>query len=209
MPSRDDWAAIGSFGYDDRDSKILLPTVTDTTLDYEHIWYEQKQYPVGRYEFVDKDVLNGFDYVYAVTTLVETHGFVAGRPRTDRFEGSLAAEFGSRVVPDAAARADAQGVWVVPNPFRGDADWDRPPVYGDQLTRHVDFMGLPRAKCTIRIWTVAGDHVATIEHDGSRGDGQAPWNLISRNGQDVASGVYIFTVESSLGNSRGHFVVIR
>ena len=70
-------------------------------------------------------------------------------------------------------------------------------------------MGLPRARCRIRIWTVAGDHVATIDHDGTKGLGQAAWNLVSRNGQEVASGIYIFTVESPLGNARGRFVVIR
>ncbi len=40
-------------------------------------------------------------------------------------------------------------------------------------------------------------------------DGQARWNLISRNGQDIVSGVYMFVVESVLGTQRGKFVVIR
>jgi len=40
-------------------------------------------------------------------------------------------------------------------------------------------------------------------------DGQARWNLISRNGQDVVSGVYLFVVESDLGTQRGKFVIIR
>jgi hypothetical protein len=127
----------------------------------------------------------------------------------DRFESPLVADFGARVVPRVNARPDALGVWVVPNPFRGAAEWDRTPVYGDRLTRHLDFMGLPRARCTIRIWTVAGDHVATVEHDGTGGSGQAAWNLVSRNGQEVASGIYLYTVESPLGTARGRFVVIR
>jgi hypothetical protein len=41
------------------------------------------------------------------------------------------------------------------------------------------------------------------------GDGQARWNLISRNGQDVVSGIYLFTVASKRGTERGKFVVIR
>jgi hypothetical protein len=43
----------------------------------------------------------------------------------------------------------------------------------------------------------------------SASDGQARWNLISRNGQDVVSGVYIFVVESQGSTQRGKFVVIR
>ncbi len=40
-------------------------------------------------------------------------------------------------------------------------------------------------------------------------DGQGRWNLISRNGQDIVSGIYIFTVESNQGSQKGRFVVIR
>jgi hypothetical protein len=209
LPPRENWEALGTFGFDDRDSQILLSTVTDTTLDYTRIWYEQKQYPVGRYVFSDPEARNGFDYLYLVTSIVETLTPFGGFLRVNRWESPLTVSFEERVTPQTAARGDALGVWVVPNPFRVKADWDRPQVYGDQLTRHLDFMGLPRARSTIRIWTVAGDHVATIEHDGSGGAGEASWNLVTRNGQEAASGVYIYTVESRLGNSIGRFVVIR
>jgi hypothetical protein len=209
VPPRESWAALGTFGYDSADSKVMLATVTDSTLDYTRIWYEQRHYPVGRYGVSDPEPLNGFDYLYCVTTVVETRTPFTGFERVDRYESPLVADFGERVVPREEARGDALGVWVVPNPFRGAADWDRPAVYGDRLTRHLDFMGLPRARATIRIWTVAGDHVATVEHDGTGGSGQAAWNLVSRNGQEVSSGVYLYTVESALGSARGRFVVIR
>jgi len=209
IPPREKWEALGTFGRDSADSKVLISTITDTTLDYLRIWYEQKLYPVGRYSYVDPEPLDGFDYLYLVTTVVETHTPFAGFERIDRYESPLAVHFDDRVVPRVEARPDAQQVWVVPNPFRATADWDRPPIYGDRLTRHLDFMGLPRAHCTITIWTVAGDRVATLDHDGTTGSGQASWNLVTRNGQEAASGVYIFTVQSSLGNSTGRFVVIR
>ena len=59
------------------------------------------------------------------------------------------------------------------------------------------------------MWTLAGDFVAQIDHDGTQGDGQASWDLISRNGQEVESGLYLFTVESPLGSHRGRFVIVR
>ena len=43
----------------------------------------------------------------------------------------------------------------------------------------------------------------------TQADGQATWNLISRNGQDVTSGIYMFSVESDVGTSQGKFVLIR
>jgi hypothetical protein len=113
--------------------------------------------------------------------------------------------------------------------------WDLTPNATDPTGTHIDFMGLPPGQWTIRIYTVAGDLVEELRSSdavnqslrgpvtGSNGqtyqgynrqqdtanDGQARWNLITRNGQDIVSGVYIFTVDSSQGIQRGRFVVIR
>ncbi|HTO91314.1 MAG TPA: hypothetical protein VMJ70_09300, partial [Candidatus Sulfotelmatobacter sp.] len=111
--------------------------------------------------------------------------------------------------PHTAAAPKAGKVTVVPNPYKAQAGWDRPAVFGDPLPRHVDFMHLPAGVSTIKIYTLAGDFVAQLIHDGRSGDGQEPWNLISRNGQDVESGVYLFTVDSSQGHQIGKFVLIR
>ena len=97
----------------------------------------------------------------------------------------------------------------MPNPFKAHAPWEREPVPGDVFTRHVDFLGLPRAHARIRIYTMAGDLVQTLQHDGTQGNGQEAWNLISRNGQDIESGVYLFTVDSPAGHQVGRFVIIR
>jgi hypothetical protein len=54
--------------------------------------------------------------------------------------------------------------------------------------------------------------VETLYHDGAGGNGTLPWNMVSRNGQGIASGVYLFSVEPEDGRFRrvvGKFVVIR
>ena len=155
------------------------------------------------------DVLNGFAYDYLVTSVTEVPGHSGGRAGTERYETPLVSSFDRVVTPHAAASTDPSRVWVVPNPFRASAAWDLPAVRSDPLTRHIAFMGLPRARSTIKIWTVAGDLVQQLEHDGSGGDGEQAWNLVSRNGQDIESGVYLFTVDSSLGHRVGRFVVVR
>jgi hypothetical protein len=74
------------------------------------------------------------------------------------------------------------------------------------------FANLPRAHNRIQIFTLDGDLVATIDHDGTGGGGQASWNLVSMNGQQVVSGVYLYVVQADNDQFEdfiGKFVVIR
>jgi hypothetical protein len=208
LPPLENWSLRAAFGPDSVNGEIPLATVIDGTVAPEGTLLGQTLYPPGRYVFHDRTALNGFDYVYVVTGVYQLRlgGAVA---EISILESPIIATFDDRVSPQAAPRASADAVWVVPNPFRGAASWDRPPAFGDPLPRHIDFMGMPPGRSTIKIWTVAGDLVAQLEHSGANGDGQASWNLVSRNGQDVESGIYLFTVESSLGMQRGRFVVVR
>ena len=78
---------------------------------------------------------------------------------------------------------------------------------------------MPGGNWTLRIFTISGDLVQTIRNTDEQtsgkpqqensDDGQASWNLISRNGQDVVSGIYMFSVESGEGTEQGKFVIIR
>jgi hypothetical protein len=208
VPPLKNWSLIATFDADTSQGALPLATVVDTS--YRPYFRPDglRVFPPGRYHYVDDEVLNGFDYLYVVTTRAVIHG-TEEQPLRQNFESAFAASFSALVTPREEARDVHPSVWVVPNPFRGGASWDRPEIRGDVLTRHVDFMGMPRAHATIKIWTLAGDFVARIDHDGSGGDGQARWNLVSRNGQDVSSGVYLFTVESSLGSETGRFVILR
>ena len=212
LPPRRNWALARAFSMmpgDTSNGEEPLSAVTDSALDYAEILYEQKHYGIGRYAYSDSQVHDGFDYIFRITTVVEVEVSTPGGVRPTRLEGSISASFDDLVVPAAQARKSASQVWVVPNPYRARADWERPPIVGDPFTRHIDFMGLPQARCTIKIWTLAGDFVAQVDHDGRSGNGEASWNLISRNGQDIESGIYLFTVDSSIGHTVGRFVVIR
>ena len=74
------------------------------------------------------------------------------------------------------------------------------------------FYGLP-LKCTIRIFTEAGDLVKVIEHEGS---GDHPWGDIEQEyqatevGQIVVSGLYIAHIQTPDGQSTVRkFIVVR
>ncbi|MFM7232757.1 MAG: hypothetical protein ACKO3S_12350 [bacterium] len=196
------------------------------------------RYPIGRYQYVDRSVKNGFVYFYSVSAFDSTG---AGQGIVE-LNGRRSAVESEGIVPQIAA-GGSRGVWVVPNPYRGvraiaerPSAWDLTPNASDPTGTHIDFMGLPAGEWSIKIFTLSGDWVTTLNSKdavnsairtsvvpGPNGtsttnvtlqqdtpnDGQARWNLISRNGQDVVSGIYLFTVESSQGTQRGKFVVIR
>jgi len=52
--------------------------------------------------------------------------------------------------------------------------------------------------------------VQTLHHDpGAYGRGTVRWNMISRNGQDITSGVYLYAVTCGGDTQVGRFTVIR
>ncbi|MEW6509866.1 MAG: hypothetical protein AB1428_02785 [Bacteroidota bacterium] len=108
------------------------------------------------------------------------------------------------------ARSDLDKIAVVPNPYVGAASWEPPTLFrAGRGDRRIYFTNLP-ARCTIRIYTVRGFLVQTLEHDATAANGQEPWNLVSKDGMDVAYGVYVFHVDApGIGEKIGRFALIK
>ena len=107
---------------------------------------------------------------------------------------------------------------VVPNPYRGDVDYTSgnngyegsPNTWSDNK-RLIKFIHLPK-ECTIRIFSLAGNLITTLNYTAPANyptAGELEWNIFSQSGRPLASGIYIFSVESNLGTQIGKFVVIR
>jgi hypothetical protein len=106
-------------------------------------------------------------------------------------------------VNSAEARDELADVKVVPNPYFARYDSRIEVGEGESVLKFIRIPG----KCFIRIYTLAGDLVHTIDHkDGS---GEAEWNLQSSNQQQVASGTYLYHIESGYGERIGRFAVIK
>jgi len=75
--------------------------------------------------------------------------------------------------------------------------------------RRLFFIHLP-SRCTIRIYTMAGELVKTIEHNSPVDDGQHAWNLLNEDNLEIAFGIYIYHVEApGIGETIGKFAVIK
>ncbi len=101
-------------------------------------------------------------------------------------------------------------VKVVPNPYIIHNEWQQ-----SSLRRRLRFINLP-SNCTIRIFNLNGELVKVICHKASSGGGvindlggDEEWDLLSENHQLVASGVYVFHIQSDVGEQVGKFVVVR
>ena len=105
-------------------------------------------------------------------------------------------------------------VKVVPNPYLVSNEWQT-----SFRLRRLKFINLP-SDCYIRIFTLNGELIKILHHQHTEtltglttvpnnAGGDEWWDLLSENRQLIASGVYIFHVQSDVGEQVGKFVVIR
>nr|MBC8384712.1 hypothetical protein [Candidatus Cloacimonadota bacterium] len=132
------------------------------------------------------------------------------------------------IFPGPAAKSQMEKIHVVPNPYIGQSKFDgrrEKDEKGDK-SRRLWFVDIPEY-CTIKIFTLAGDLVDTINHNGETeediisiskaaytgvaANGIASWNLLSRHNQIIAPGIYLFSVKNKENGEIkvGKFVVIK
>lgn len=185
------------------------------------------------YRFVDSNLVRGKTYIYSVTSksipnlayqqivVTDTNGnpvVTTVEVPVDPLESAKLVN-AVRVDLPFAVTKNLGKVTVVPNPYRTDKDYtlesggyEGPAGDWDENARKVKFINLPEV-CTVRVFSLAGELIRTIDHDGRNASGfprgDADMTLVSDSNRALASGIYIFTVESEFGTQTGKFVVIR
>jgi len=109
------------------------------------------------------------------------------------------------------AKTDMAAIKVVPNPYVVSNSWERTNPYSTgHGPRELHFTHLP-PRCTIRIFDIAGQHVATIERNvASTIDGTQVWDMRTKDGLEIGFGVYIYFIEApEIGEKTGKFAVIK
>jgi len=213
--------------YRSEDLSNSPPISSFTILKQWDVKGNQFEYNVGiDTVYVDSNLVRGKRYCYAVTafgipqyTILEIPD-TSGHVRKDTLslyteEGETSIRSNAKSIDLPFSVSDKLGaVLVVPNPYRVDRDytyenggWEGRASDWNENKRMVKFIHLP-PRCTIRIFTISGDVVTTLEHDDPV-RGELSWNLLSESNRALASGVYVFTVESDFGKQIGKFVVIR
>lgn len=146
----------------------------------------------GLYEFIDRDenYKIGEKKFYSVVS-VDEHGNRSGKTNITSHQKNI------------GSTKKLGKVYAVPNPFVLKSGFEGT---GDVQDR-IGFYGLP-ARCTIRIYSYAGQLVTTLEHDDPIYS--TAWLQITKNGQEIASGIYLYVVTTPEGEqSSGKFVVVK
>ena len=175
------------------------------------------------YKYEISGMLSGWQYLFSVTAFDE------GDDRTPSLETSINAN-AVRVFPGTVVNTnfgsdeDEYQVGVYPNPYRINAAWDG----STPFNRRIMFYNLPE-RAEIRVYTLAGEIVATLDHDAQTytGDtrwfrdfsapnrilsgGEHAWDLLTSANQNLTTGLYLYTVydKDSGKVQQGRFVVIK
>ena len=132
------------------------------------------------------------------------------------------------IFPGPAAKNKMDNIYVVPNPYLGQSKFDGRRANDDKgdRSKRIWFVNLPE-NCTIKIFTLAGDLVDKIEHNGAHSvdvinpskasptgisaSGIHEWDMLSRYDQIIASGIYLYSVEDHDSGYRkvDKFVIIK
>jgi hypothetical protein len=130
--------------------------------------------------------------------------------------------------PGPLAKSKMNNIYVVPNPYIGSSRFDgrRENDRKGDKSKRLWFVNIPE-RCKIRVFTLAGDLVDEIDHNGAyeediinvskaatlgiTASGIQSWDLLSSHRQIIASGVYLFSVEDKrTGDIKvGKFVIIK
>lgn len=167
---------------------------------------------------------NGFKYFASVTS------YDLGNTEIESLESGTAQNKTLAIPAPAPGEKEKGKIYVFPNPYRVEARWDR----GRQVRDHyLWFTNLPE-RCTLRIYTLSGDLVfeQPFEGSGYHGEGArgvydpsneidvaAPtlsgttfaWNMITREGQAAATGLYLYSVENRDSGEKtvGKFLIVK
>ncbi len=108
------------------------------------------------------------------------------------------------------AKEQLEDIKVVPNPYIASAAWEvKNPYNSGRGPRSLHFIHLP-SQCTIRIFTINGELIKTIEHESMLNDGTADWDMLTKDNLSISYGIYIYHIEApGIGEYTGKFAVIK
>lgn len=108
------------------------------------------------------------------------------------------------------AKNDMKKIKVVPNPYYATTAFEGQNTFtSGRGPREIQFRNLPQ-QCVIRIYTISGELVESIEHISSINYGTGKWDLLTKDNLTVAYGIYVYHIEAKgIGEKIGKLAIIK
>lgn len=162
-----------------------------------------------KYSYEIEGLLSGWQYQFSVTAF-DSGDDEIDLPSLESNPNATAIRVFPGTAPNENFESDEDEfkVGVYPNPYRVNAAWDG----GTSFSRKVIFYNLPQ-RAEIRVYTLAGEIVADLNHDAAtyQGDirwfqefssnqrvlsgGEHAWDILSQSNQNLTTGLYLFSVK--------------
>lgn len=177
------------------------------------------------YKYEISGLLSGWQYQFSVTSFdYGSQVFELDPLETSTNANAVRVFPGTSPNENFGSDAKEHKVGVYPNPYRVNAAWDG----ATEQDRKLMFYNLPQ-RAEIRVYTLAGDIVAEMDHNSETysGDigwfdtrsgsprvfsgGEHAWDILSESNQTLRSGLYLFTVKDLSTNKvqTGKFLIIK
>lgn len=110
------------------------------------------------------------------------------------------------------AKEQIKEVRAVPNPYVVSNMFEQPlpPQIAGRGERVINFINLP-PYAQIHVYSSSGSHIVTLRHEGNLQSGTVSWDLRSKEGLDIAAGVYFYIVETEDNSAKkiGKLAIIK
>ena len=111
----------------------------------------------------------------------------------------------------ARAKTMMDNIYTVPDPYIAASSLE-PKLVNQSVgrgERKIEFVNLPE-ECKISIFTISGRLVRELYHNASDGYGREPWDLRTKDGLEIAHGIYIYHVDApGIGQKVGKLAIIK
>lgn len=186
---------IGPLVYPDELFFLSFPADNPLLPDTAIVSMRTQNFDSTEYEFVNGQWAYIGEVVYGISPSPgDEYTILTGKPLNQNVVYRFTTTAGSYA---AAKESDLENIRVVPNPYLAASAFDN----------RLMFTNLP-GQCEIFIYTVAGDLVRRIDHQGSQG--ATYWDLKNESGLSVAYGLYVYVVKTRDGQKRvGKFSIIK
>jgi len=177
-------------------------------------------HPLGRLGtnelfWLDSNAFNGFTYRYLVTTYDRDYNVKSSTQGLSKLDHCPVTQGSPYACPSELLtvenvvdpQGDLPSIYAVPNPYRSGSSQLTTENYHNFPDNKLRFVNVP-AWCELKVYTPAGDLV--WEFSQTDGPGNIEWDTRNKDGQEVASGVYIYRIQSQSGNwMYGRIIIIR